>query len=115
MSVVDDYLKNTEPPYREVLERIRTIVRETAPGAEEVMSYGMPGFKYKKKYLATFGVFKDHMSFFPGPEAIASVQDKIPDQVTSKGTIQFTLEKPLSDEIVRKIILHRVHAIDHKA
>ena len=70
MSVVDDYLKNLPEPQKAELERIRKIVKQTVPEAEEVISYGVPGFKYKGKYLITFAAFKDHLSLFPGSAPI---------------------------------------------
>ena len=114
MSVVDDYLKTVDGPEQAVLEHIRKLIHETAPGSEEVLTYGMPGFKYKKKYLASFAVFKDHMSLFPGSEAIADLQPRLKNYKLSKGTIQFTLENPLTDDLVRDIITHRVTSIDGK-
>jgi uncharacterized protein YdhG (YjbR/CyaY superfamily) len=49
MGVIDDYFAKIEPPERTELERIRRIVHETVPEAKEVITYGMPGFKYQGK------------------------------------------------------------------
>lgn len=81
------------------------MVHELCPDAEEVKTYGMPGFKYKGKYLLSFAAFKDHLSLFPGAEAPAQLEEKLTAYRRSKGTIQFTLEQPLPDDLLREIIL----------
>jgi uncharacterized protein YdhG (YjbR/CyaY superfamily) len=112
MSVVDDYLESTDSPQKEALQRVCQIIRETAPTAEEVITYGMPGFKYQKKYLVAFSGFKDHMSIFPGAEVVDVLKDKLDGYQLSKGTIQFTIEKPLSKEIIKELVQLRMAAID---
>lgn len=103
MSVVDDYLKRVPEPQRAELERIRKIVKQTVPEAEEVISYGVPGFKYKGKYLITFAAFKDHLSLFPGSAPIAAMKNILSDYKTSKGTVQFTLEKPMPAPLIKEM------------
>ena len=65
MNKIDEYLHNLAQPERNALECIRQIVREMVPNAEEVISYGIPGFKYNDKYLLGFAAFKNHLSLFP--------------------------------------------------
>lgn len=112
MTVIDDYLKDIKSPERTQLEHIRKLVHEVAPGAEEVITYGLPGFKYQKKYLVAFAAFKDHLSIFPGAHAIEALEDKLTDFKTSRGTVQFTLEQPLSDDVVRSLVRIRKDDID---
>jgi len=95
MSVIDDYLKKVEPIQKQQLERIRRIVKHSVPDAQEVISYGMPAFTYKKKYLIGFNGFKDHMSVFPAAHPIEALQDKLRLFKLSKGTIHFTADNPL--------------------
>ena len=112
MSVIDDYLANVVEPQKVALEHVREIVKQTAPTATEVITYGMPGFKYKGKYLIAFASFKDHLSVFPGAGAIEATKDQLINYKMSKGTIQFTVDKPLPDKIIAKIITIRMSQID---
>lgn len=107
MSVVDEYFEKLEPEQRTELERIRKIVRKNYPEAEEVITYGMPGFKYKGKYLVSFNAFKDHLSLFPGSKPIEKLSGKLKSYKTSKGTIQFTLDNPIPEELIRDILAVR--------
>src|SRR5215813_12529170 len=104
MTVVEDYLQKLDPPERKALERIRQIIREVAPEAQEVMTYGMPGFKYNGKYFVSFAAFKDHLSLFPGAEPVEFLKDRLKGYKLSKGTIQFTLEQPLPDSLIKEIL-----------
>lgn len=74
------------------------------------MSYGMPGFKLSGKYLVGFCSFKDHMSLFPTSGPIAALKADLIDYKISKGTIHFTVERPLSESLIKKIL--RVRTID---
>ena len=112
MSVIDEYLQNVNEPQKSELQRIRQLIKETLPDIEEVISYAMPGFKYKGKYLVTFAAFKDHMSIFPGAEAIEVLGPKLAGYKISKGTVQFTIEKPLPDSVIKEMVLIRKADID---
>lgn len=104
MSVIDEYLSQVAPDEKTELERIRRIVRHAVPEVAEVISYGMPVLKYNGKYLIGFAAFKDHMSVFPGSMPVDQLKDKLHDYKTSKGTIQFTVEKPLSEALIKELV-----------
>ena len=112
MTVIDEYLQNVEPKQKAELEKIRAFVHDQVPEAEEVISYGMPAFKYKGNYLIGFAAFKDHMSVFPTPEPIEALKDDLRHFQTSKGTVLFTLEHPLSLEAVGKLVDERMKIIN---
>lgn len=105
MTVIDDYLATVEEPEQGKLEEVRKIIKQVVPEAQEVITYGMPGFKYKGKYLISFAAFKDHMSIFPGAEPVEEYKDRMKDFKVSKGTIQFTLEHPIPDDLLKDILL----------
>jgi uncharacterized protein YdhG (YjbR/CyaY superfamily) len=65
MATVEDYLASVQPGQRAEYERVRAIVRAQVPDVEETISYGMPTFKYRGKYVVYFGAFKKHMTIFP--------------------------------------------------
>lgn len=112
MKEVDQYLNSLEPEKAEVLRHIRSIALTAASEAEEAMSYGMPGLKYKGKYLVTYAAFKDHLSIFPGAEAVEKLRDQLTGYKLSKGTIQFTLDSPLPDQLIKDVIRLGTERID---
>jgi uncharacterized protein YdhG (YjbR/CyaY superfamily) len=109
---IDEYLSKAAPQHRAELERIRALVRQLVPSVEETMSYGMPTLKYKERSLVYFTASKNHMSFFPSSWAIEELKDKLTGYKTTKHAIQFTVEKPLPDALIKELVLHHVRDID---
>ena len=114
MSVIDEYLQHLAEPQKAELERVRRIVRATAPDAVEVISYAMPGFKYRGSYLIGFAAFKDHLSIFPTAQPIEITKDKLSGFTHFKGTVQFTPKNPLPEQIITELVRLRIAAIDEK-
>jgi uncharacterized protein YdhG (YjbR/CyaY superfamily) len=104
---VDAYLDALQEKQKVALTHLRKIIRETAPTAEEVISYGMPAYKYHGM-LVYFAAFKKHCSLFAVNNDF--FEEELEDYKTSKGTIQFSPEKALPDDLVRKIVKFRMKA-----
>ena len=91
-----EYFASQAPPARKRLKEIRDIVRTIAPGADEVFSYGVPGFKLNGKPLVWYAAFKSHMSLYPMTAAIRRAHaTALKGYKMSTGTVQFPLDKPL--------------------
>lgn len=105
---VEHWLSRLDPKQRAALERLRAQIRSAAPGSEEVISYGQPTFKLHG-HLVAFGAFKNHLSFFPMSSVIIARHAKQLDGFeTSKGTIQFSPERPIPATVVKKIVKERI-------
>ena len=106
---IDEYLATVPEPARSTLNKIRAVIRSAAPpGATEAISYGMPTFKYKGSLVA-FAAFKNHCSLFPmSGSVIETFKNELKGFHTSKGTLQFPLDKPLSSALLKKIVKSRV-------
>ncbi len=112
MNVVDEYLMQLDEPSKSLLTKVCKLIKQLAPDATEVISYGMPGYKYKNEYLITFAQFKDHMSIFPGSEAVEAHKDQLIGFKLSKGTVQFTKEHQIPNETLKSIIKYRLNDIE---
>ncbi len=106
MSAIDEYLVTVDKPRQAALERVREIVKKVVPAAEETINYGMPVFKLRGKYVIGMSAFKNHMSVFPGSEPVEALKKDLEAFKTSKGTIQFTVEKPIPEDLLIKVIQH---------
>jgi uncharacterized protein YdhG (YjbR/CyaY superfamily) len=105
---VTAYLKAVPPAQRALLKRVRQTIRAAAPKATEVISYGIPGYKHHGM-LVYFAAFKSHCSLFGVGAALMQEHEKaLAPYKKSKGTIQFTVEKPLPLALVRKLVKARV-------
>lgn len=114
MNTIDTYISERDANQQKALEHIRSLVHRLVPDAEEAISYGIPAFKYRGKYLIGFAGFKDHLSIFPGSDPVASLEAELRDFKRSKGTIQFTLEHPIPDELIAKLVEHSRTSIEHR-
>jgi uncharacterized protein YdhG (YjbR/CyaY superfamily) len=103
---IDAYLARVPPQPRATLQKLRRIIKATAPKATETISYQIPTFKYHGM-LVSFAAFKDHCSFFPGA-VIKDYKDDLKSYETSKGTIRFPADKPLPTALVKKIVKARI-------
>jgi uncharacterized protein YdhG (YjbR/CyaY superfamily) len=100
---IDDYIRAEAAPIRKVLKQMRTLVRKHAPRATEKLAWGMPTL-YLEGNLLHFAAFKNHMSLFPGPDAIRHFTPKLKRFTTSKGTIQMPYEEPIPTKLVTEIV-----------
>jgi uncharacterized protein YdhG (YjbR/CyaY superfamily) len=114
MSVIDDYLATIDEPKRTTLAHIRSFIKQIVPDAVETIGYGMPVFKYHDKYLIGFAAFKNHMSIFPGANPVATTKAKLQGYRLSKGTIQFTIDHQLPDDILAEIVNECVKNISNR-
>ena len=105
MTVIDDYLTTVEPSKRKELERIRALAKQTVPGAEEAIVYGMPTLKYQGKPFLGFDAHKQHLGIYPySSQVIETLKDELHDYSFSKGAIRVPLDHPISEEMLKQII-----------
>jgi len=105
---VREYLSQVPQPQRAALEKLRSTIKAIVPDATEVISYDIPTFKLNGRMLVSYAAFKKHCSFFPGAGPIERHANDLRSFQTSKGTIQFTPEHPLSTALVQKLVKTRV-------
>jgi uncharacterized protein YdhG (YjbR/CyaY superfamily) len=111
---IDEYLVGVPEPARSTLNKIRAAIRSAAPrDATEIISYGIPAFKYKG-VLVWFAAFSDHCSLFPTASVIETFKSELKGFATSKGTIQLPTDKPLPVALVKKMVKARVAQIENK-
>ena len=104
---VDEYIGRVESEAaRSSLEALRATIRKVAPQATESISYGIPTYKVHR-FLAGFGAFKKHCSFFPG-HTVRDFTEELKGYKTSKGTIQFPHGHILPESLVRAILEARM-------
>ena len=106
---IDEYLAGVPEPARSTLNKIRAVIRSAVPPeATEAITYRIPTFKYKGSLVA-FAAFRNHCSFFPmSGSVIEAFKNDLKHFHTSKGTIQFPVDQPLSSVLVRKLVKARV-------
>jgi uncharacterized protein YdhG (YjbR/CyaY superfamily) len=89
---IDEYICSFPKDVRDVLEELRRVIKESAPLAEETISWGMPTFKLNGN-LVHFAAHKNNVGFYPAPSAIAAFKKDLSPSKTSKGAVQFRFEE----------------------
>ncbi len=113
---VDAYLAALPEKERVVLTRLRETMRSAAPDAIEGISYNMPAFYVGKHFLVSYAAFKNHMSLFPASVGVErGLAKQLESNFAGKGTIQFSVDAPLPDDVVREIARIRLTEVASEA
>ena len=104
---IDEYIQSHPKDVQKILMEIRKTVKKAAPKAKEKISYGMPAFTQNGN-LVYFAAFKNHIGFYPLPSGINSFKKELSTYKTSKGAIQFPIDKPMPLSLITKIVKYRV-------
>ena len=106
-NTIDEYIEAFPKNVQSILEELRQVITESAPGAEEAVSYQMPAFKLNG-ILVWFAAFKNHIGFYPKKSAIEAFKEELSDYEVSKGTIRFPINEPVPFDLVKRIVVFRV-------
>lgn len=103
---IDDYIRDFPPDVQKILENIRATIHETAPGAQEAISYGIPTFRLHGN-LVHFAAFKNHIGFYPTASGIEEFEKELAPYKHAKGSVQFPIDKPIPYDLIRKMVQYR--------
>ncbi|HAN10487.1 MAG TPA: hypothetical protein DCP90_07725 [Clostridiales bacterium] len=104
---IDEYILQFPAEVQEILQTLRKVIKESAPDAEEKISWQMPTFALNGN-LVHFAAFKNHIGFYPAPSGIEAFKHELSEYKSAKGSVQFSIEKPLPYELIRNIVKFRV-------
>jgi uncharacterized protein YdhG (YjbR/CyaY superfamily) len=104
---IDAYIAGFPKEVQVILEKIRGIVREAAPEAEEAIKYQIPTFVLNGN-LVHFAAFRKHIGFYPTPSGIEHFKDALSAYHSAKGSVQFPLDSPIPYTLIKNIVKFRV-------
>jgi len=104
---IDEYIKIFPKDVQNLMKSVRQTIKKAAPKAEETINYQIPTFKLNGN-LVHFAAFKNHIGFYPGSKAIEIFSKDLKEYKTSKGAIQFPIDRRIPTSLIRKIVEHRV-------
>ncbi|MBK5246264.1 MAG: DUF1801 domain-containing protein [Peptostreptococcaceae bacterium] len=105
--VIDEYIFKFPEEVQIILQKLRRVIKETAPDAEEKISYQMPTF-YLNGNLVHFAAYKNHIGFYPTPSGIEKFKNELSIYKGAKGSVQFPINEQLPFDLIRKIVEFRV-------
>jgi uncharacterized protein YdhG (YjbR/CyaY superfamily) len=109
---IDGYIAVQPEEVQPVLNKIRKTIKKAAPKAIEKMSWRMPTF-WQDENLIHFAVFKKHIGIYPGAQSLVHFEQELSGYKTTKGAIQFPLDKPVNYNLIAEITKYRVSAVEN--
>jgi len=106
-ATIDAYIAAFAPEVRAILQRIREVVHEAAPDAEEAISYRIPAFK-QHGVLVYFAAFKHHIGFYPPVRGDARLEAATAPYAGEKGNLRFPCDQPIPYALIGRITRHRL-------
>jgi len=106
----NEYIASFPAGTQRRLKEIRATVKKAAPGADELISYGIPAFKLNGP-LVFFAAFRSHIGLYPVTRV---VRTKLAAQLSpytpkaAKATVRFPLDKPIPRTLVTRIVKLRI-------
>ncbi|RHA43125.1 iron chaperone [Cellulomonas rhizosphaerae] len=113
MSELSEYLESLPTERRAAIERVYARARALVPDAEDGVGYGMPAPRYRGKPLLSVMSAKGHIGLYPfSPPALDTVRDELAEFSLAKGTLRFTEDHPVPDDVLDRLLLARRDEID---
>jgi|GEM_PF-358050 len=111
---IDSYIAKFPADIQVVLEQVRETIRNSAPGAQEVISYKMPAFR-QHGILVYFAAWKNHIGLYPPISGDKTLEKAVAHYAGPKGNLQFPLDEPIPLDLIRRIVKLRVKQDKEKA
>ncbi len=95
------------------LQRLHRLISRQVPDVGQASSYGMPCYTYRGKPVVAVVIRKNHIAWYPFSSSVLScLSDHLVGFSTSAGTLRFTAENPLPDDLVTRLLDIRMQEID---
>lgn len=108
MNEIDQYILQFPEETRDILNKIRALIKENAPEAIESIAYGMPAYKLNKKPLVYFAAYKTHIGFYATPSGHEAFKEELSKYKQGKGSVQFLLNQPIPYDLIMRMVKFRV-------
>jgi uncharacterized protein YdhG (YjbR/CyaY superfamily) len=110
---IDEYIAGAPAEARPILRKIRAIVHEEAPGAEERISYRIPAF-FQGEPIVYFAAFTHHIGMFPPVKREPALEKALAKYRGPKGNLRFPLDEPIPYPLIRRVVKARLKAVRAK-
>ncbi len=111
---IDEYIASFPEVVQAVLEKVRQTIKDAAPEAEETIKYQMPTFTLKGN-LVHFAAYQKHIGLYPAPSGVEEFKAELSVFESGKGTLRFSLDKPMPYDLISRIVKYRVQENLEKA
>lgn len=101
---VEEYILTIPAHTRPKFHELRQVVKNTLPDADEVLSYGIIGYRIDNKRARVYiSGWKDHVAMYPLPKN-KELREKLAPFIKGKGTLWFKLDEPLPKLLIKSAV-----------
>ena len=116
MNEMDKYIAAQPEEVQLALQELRSYIKLAAPGAREMKNYKIPAIALieggKRDQQIMIAGFKKHIGFYPLPDTIQRFAEELKVYKTSKGAVQFPLNKPLPKDLIIRMVKYRLAEVN---
>jgi uncharacterized protein YdhG (YjbR/CyaY superfamily) len=105
---IDEYIAGFTEDIQEILAKVRSTIRATAPEAQETIKYGMPTFTLQGN-LVSFAAYKRHIGLYPIPAGSEAFNRQIAAYKAEKSSARFALDQPIPYELISELVRYRIN------
>lgn len=117
-NLVEEYFNAQPKETRKLLNELKACILKAEPNATELFNYKIPGYSLveggKREQQIMIAGYKNHVGFYPHPTTIEKFMSELNEYKLGKGSIQFSLAKPLPKELIEKMAKYRVELLNTK-
>jgi uncharacterized protein YdhG (YjbR/CyaY superfamily) len=107
----EEYISSFPKETQILLQDIRKTIKNAAPKAYELISYGMPAYKLNGKALVYFAGYKKHIGFYATPTGHSEFSEELSKYKQGKGSVQFPIGEPMPLNLITKIVKFRISEV----
>lgn len=107
----DDYIEAFPPHIKNILVEMRRVIHLKVPTAVDTIRYGIPTFQLNQENLVHFATIKNYIGLYPTSSGVKAFAKELAPYKTSKGAIQFPLQKPIPYDLVTRIVEFQVREV----
>lgn len=105
---MEEYIASFPSTTQKLLKQVRKAIKAAAPKSEELISYGMPGYKLNGKALVYFAGYEHHVGFYATPTGHKKFEKQLSKYKQGKGSVQFPIDEPMPIKLITDIVKFRV-------
>jgi uncharacterized protein YdhG (YjbR/CyaY superfamily) len=114
-NTMDDYIANQPKEVQDVLQALRSIIKEAVPSAVEVLNYKIPAFSLvsggKRDQQIMMAGYAKFVGFYPFPTTMEAFSEELKEYKQGKGSVQFPLDQPLPKDLIIRMVKFRKEEI----
>ncbi len=118
-ATMEEYIANQPKEVQKALNVLRSIIKEAAPEAIEIMNYKVPAFNLvpdgKRDQQIMMAGYAKFVGFYPFPTTMEKFADELKGFKQGKGSVQFPLDMPLPRDLIIRMVKFRKDELSGKS